>query len=74
LTEESANLIYKYRIEVEAEGPHGFGSGSGYLLFTDKAGDSYSLRIFDSSRKVHYVEYNSDHPEIVKIQWSNNPF
>lgn len=63
--------IYDYVLNVDAQGPSGFGSGSGYLAFTDKTGDTYKLSIYSSTRSVHTVRYNSQQPEIVKIQWSD---
>lgn len=73
LIENSSYIHYQYSIEIEAEGPHGFWSGGGYLLFTDKTGDTYSKQILDSTRKKHILDYNSERPEIIKIQWSNKP-
>lgn len=63
---------YDYVLNVDAQGPSGIGSGSGYLAFTDKSGDTYMLSIYSSTRSVHTVRYNSQQPEIVKIQWSDN--
>jgi hypothetical protein len=63
--------IYDYVINVDAQGPKGFGSGSMYLHFTDQTGDRYSLMIYSSSRSVHTVRYNSEKPAIKKIEWSN---
>ncbi len=64
--------VYDYVINVDAQGPKGFGSGSGYLAFTDKSGDTYKLSIYSSTRSVHTVRYNSEKPEIVKIEWNNH--
>ena len=63
--------IYDYVLNVDAQGPEGFFSGAGYLAFTDKSGDTYKLSIYSSTRSIHTVRYNSQQPEIVKIQWSN---
>jgi hypothetical protein len=63
--------IYDYVVNVDAQGPTGFGSGSMYLHFTDETGDRYALSIYSSSRSVHTVRYNSQKPAIVKIEWSN---
>lgn len=63
--------IYDYVVEVDAQGPRGFGSGSMYLAFTDQSGDTYKLSIYSSTRSVHTVRYNSEQPNIMKIQWSN---
>lgn len=65
---------YEYEIEVDAEGPRGFGSGRGYLRFTDMTGDTYSLSIESSTRKKHVVDYRSEQPYIVKVEWSNTSF
>lgn len=64
--------IYDYVLNVDGQGPKGLGTGSGYLLFTDKSGDTYSLSLYSSTRSVHTVRYNSEKPEIVKIQWDNH--
>ena len=63
--------LYDYVVEVDARGPKGLTSGSMYLNFTDETGDTYALRIFDSSRRTHTVTYNSKQPTITKIRWSN---
>ncbi len=63
--------IYSYVISVDGRGPSGFGSGSGYLAFTDMTGDTYNLSLYNSSRAVHTVRFNSDNPAIKAIQWSN---
>jgi hypothetical protein len=64
--------IYDYVLNVDAQGPSGFGSGSGYLAFTDQTGDTYKLSIYSSYRSVHTVRYNSKAPSIMKIQWNNH--
>lgn len=66
--------IYDYVVNVDAQGPSGAFSGSMYLAFTDRSGDTYYLSIFDSKRKGHTVSYNSDNPAIVKIWWCNYEF
>lgn len=60
---------YDYVVNVDAQGPKGAFSGSGHLRFTDKSGDSYELSIYSSTRSTHTVRYNSDDPEIVKVEW-----
>ncbi len=66
--------IYDYVLNVDAQGPSGFGSGSIYLAFTDESGDTYYLYIYSSTRSVHTVRYNSSKPAIVKIYWSDYSF
>jgi hypothetical protein len=61
--------FYKYRVDVDAQGPSGIGSGSIHLAFTDQTGDTYNLAITSSRREEHTVSYNSDKPSIVKITW-----
>lgn len=63
--------FYKYRVDVDAQGPSGIGSGSIHLAFTDQTGDTYNLAITSSRREEHTVSYNSDKPTIVKITWSD---
>jgi hypothetical protein len=64
--------IYDYVVNVDAQGPSGFGSGSMYLAFTDETGDTYKLSIYSSHRSVHTVRYNSDKPAIFSFQWNNH--
>ena len=61
--------FYDYTVEVDAKGPSGAFSGSGHLYFTDESGDTYALSIYSSTRSTHTVRYNSDKPNIVKIEW-----
>lgn len=63
--------IYRYRLSIDGQGPSGFGSGSMYLAFTDRTGDVYKKSFFTSNRHTLTLDYNSDSPGIVKIQWSN---
>ena len=66
--------IYDYVVNVDAQGPSGFGSGSIYLAFTDASGDTYKLSIYSSSRSVHTVRYNSEEPAIKAISWCDSSF
>jgi hypothetical protein len=66
--------IYDYVVEVDGQGPSGFGSGSMHLAFTDETNDTYYLKLYSSSRSVHTVRYNSKSPAIKKIWWSNYDF
>jgi len=66
--------IYDFVVNVDAQGPHGFGSGSMYLAFTDESGDTYYLSIYSSTRSVHTVRYNSEKPAIKRIWWSDYSF
>lgn len=63
--------IYSYSVQVDCQGPSGWGSGFWHLKFEDETGDVYTLNIYDSSRKTHQVSYNSQKPNIVKILWNN---
>lgn len=63
--------IYAYRLQVDAQGPKGMGSGSLHLVFEDETGDRYKLFIFSSSRSTHTVSYNSRKPGIRKMEWHN---
>jgi hypothetical protein len=73
---ELANVvgIWKYQIQVYAQGPSGIGSGSMYLAFKDMTGDVYYLSIFSSELKWHQVSYNSISPAIREIYWCNKPY
>ena len=61
-----------YTIEVDAQGPSGFGSGGFHTRYTDASGDVYYLYIYSSSRETHTLRYNSNNPDIVLVEWSND--
>jgi hypothetical protein len=63
---------YDYVVNVDAQGPRGFGSGWLHLHFTDQTGDRYALAIYSSKRSMHTVRYDSERPAIVKIEWNNH--
>ena len=63
--------IYGYRLSIDGQGPSGFWSGSMYLAFTDRTGDTYRKSFFSSKRQTLTLDYNSDDSTIVRIQWSN---
>ena len=65
------DYAYPNIIRVHGCGPEGFGSGSGYLHFTDESNDTYDLSIWRHSEAWHYVKYGSDNPDIVKISWNS---
>lgn len=62
---------WPYEILIDAKGPKGFGSGSGYTFYMDGTYDTYSLSVWDSSLKKHVVDYSSSNPNIIYISWSN---
>lgn len=66
--------IYQYQICVDGQGPSGIGSGYIHLAFTDASNDTYFLKISNSTREQHTVDYNSDAPNIVKIWWCDVDF
>lgn len=68
----TSGSTYNYEIQVDARGPSGAFSGSGYLYFTDLTGDSYRLSIYRSGRHMHVVDYNSRDSRITTITWANN--
>ena len=63
--------IYPHTVRVHGRGPSGFFSGSGYLHFTDKTDDTYNLSLFSSITRWHYVRFDSDSSDIVKIAWNS---
>ena len=66
---------YNYEIEVKAHGPNGLSAVPGYLRFTDKTGDTYWLKIPNSDKKmILVVDYNSEDPRIIKVEWSDHRF
>ena len=65
------DYIVPYTIRVHGRGPGGFGSGTGYLHFTDKTNDTYDLKLWSSITRWHYVGYNSSDATIVKIAWNS---
>lgn len=62
--------FYNYIITVLAQGPTG--PHSMYLHFTDQTGDTYKLWIYSKHKQLHTVAYDSDKPNIVKIEWSDS--
>lgn len=73
LTANPPGSTYAYCVNVLAQGPEGFGSGSLNLAFTDSTSSTYQLNIDSSTEKQHTVQYNSDSPAITEIQWSWSP-
>ena len=63
--------LYPHTVRVHGSGPSGFFSGSGYLHFSDKTGDTYNLSLFSSITRWHYVRFSSDSSDIVKIAWNS---
>ncbi|MBX9815266.1 MAG: hypothetical protein K2X76_11235 [Sphingomonas sp.] len=63
--------FYNYIITVLAQGPTG-AFKSMYLHFTDETGDRYKLWIYSSRKQLHTLAYDSDKPNIVKIEWSDS--
>ena len=59
--------LYTCTIEVTGACPKGKFDND--MQFTDESNDTYSLRIFSSSNKVHTVHYNSSAPNINRITW-----
>jgi len=61
-----------YRLVVDGKGPDsGWYSPSNIkLTFNDASGDSYTLRIINSSRKEHVLDFDSDLPDIISFTWS----
>lgn len=64
--------VYGYRLSIDGQGPSGIASGSMYLAFTDKTGDTYKKSFFASHRQTLTLDYNSQDPAITRIQWGNN--
>lgn len=67
--QENPQDCYAYRINVIAAGPK---KGWGKLVFIDRSTDTYTLSIYDSSEKKHFVRYNSANPDIIAILWSDD--
>lgn len=63
---------YQYQVNVYGQGPSGTGSGYFDLYFTDQTGDTYKLKLFRSELAWHYVQYNSDAPGIVQVNWDGD--
>lgn len=64
--------IYEYLLEIEAQGPAGVGSGNMWLVFTDQSNDSYRLKIHSSTKKWHFISYNSKQPDLVRLTWNDS--
>lgn len=65
--ESSPGVLYDFTIKVEGACPAG--KTNNKLIFTDESGDSYTLRIYSTTMKEHYVNYHSNKGDIVKITW-----
>lgn len=65
---------YDYVVNIDAQGPSGFGSGSMYLAFTDESGDTYYISIYSSTRSTHTLRYDSNAPAIKTIYWCDVSF
>ncbi len=70
----SSGGVYRYQFLVEAQGPDtGWWSTAGLKIhFTDMTGDEYSLDIISTTRKVHYLRYKSDRPNLKSFRWENS--
>lgn len=67
-----SSTAFGYEIWVQAQGPSGVGSGSIWLTFVDQSGDPYGLRIFDSTKKWHFVRYSSKKPGLTSMNWNDS--
>ena len=60
--------IYDYSLIVDCQGPTGIFNYM-KLWFTDESGDRYSLMVYSSSREEHTIHFNSNEPNIKKIEY-----
>ena len=58
---------YRYSVYVQARGPSIFRYFR--LYFTDETGDTYKLKIWKDDLRWHFVNYNSDAPGIIAVNW-----
>jgi predicted nuclease with TOPRIM domain len=67
-----SNKDCSYIITLDGQGPKGLLSGSGYLKFTFRNGETQKHIIFFSKRSNYVIPYAGNGvPEITKIQWNN---
>lgn len=66
LTHETG-ILYDFTVHVQGACPKG--KWDNCIEFTDQSGDTYTLRIFDSSSKEHTVNYHSSAGAITRITW-----
>lgn len=64
--------IYPYQLQINGQGPAGAASGSLYMKFTDAAGGVKYIKLVDSSPYTHTLDYQSDDPNILKIEWDHS--
>lgn len=64
--------IYPYRLQINGQGPAGAGSGALLLTFTDANNGTKYIKLADSSPYTHTLDYQSDDPNILKIEWSSS--
>ncbi len=62
-------IIYDHCLAVTGKGPTGLYGG--ILRVYDNTNDRYILTLISSKWMAHYVYYNSDKPEICRIEWNN---
>jgi len=60
--------LFSFVIEVDGACPEG--EWDNRMEFTDRSGDTYTLRIFGSTPDTHTVNYNSPDGAIINITWS----
>jgi hypothetical protein len=63
-----------WRLTIDGQGPSGWASGSMYLRLWDRTGTPHEQYFFSSDRHVLDIDYNSDDPTIVRIEWSDTAF
>ena len=61
-------LIYDYTLIVNCQGPTGIFNYL-KLWFIDETGDKYSLMVYSSSRQDHTIHFNSNEPNIKRVEY-----
>lgn len=64
--------IYPYQLQINGQGPAGAGSGALLLKFTDANNGTKYIKLSDSSPYTHTLDYNSDDPNILTIEWDSS--
>lgn len=63
----SPGILYDFTVWVRGACPKG--KWDNHMTFTDRSGDTYHLRIYDTNLKDHYVNYHSPDGAITRITW-----
>ncbi len=62
-------ILYDFTIWVHGAGPKKGLFSTTRMTFTDRSGDTYTLNLYSSIKRDHFLNYHSSDPAIVRITW-----